>query len=119
MHGGCITGHVTTGNYGGGIHINSGATFEMYGGSITKNQASNGGAIGVYGYAERTTNILIAGGTISENKATSHGGAIYTMHGGTWAEPGVTAVEIAGGEIANNEATTIAGGIFTTGAQCP
>ena len=69
----------------------TGGTFEMYGGSIANNTATNyGGAVYMTGGT-----FEMSGGSIANNTATNYGGAVY-MTGGTF--------EMSGGSITNNTA---------------
>lgn len=69
LYGGTLTGNQAIN--GGGVYMNSG-TFNMYGGTITGNQASYGGGL----MADRTSVINLYGGTISGNTANK-GDSIY------------------------------------------
>ena len=78
MESGSITGNkarTTLYNYGGGgVHLTgNGSRFTMKGGTISENEANCGGGI----YSENYEGISILGGTIQNNKAVKHGGAIY------------------------------------------
>ena len=77
------TGKVTSAYRGGGVEVNGG-TFNLYGGSITKNKAAKGGGVKV---TSGTVNMY--GGEITDNTAagsaegTGNGGGVY-MSGGTF-----------------------------------
>ena len=102
MKNGAISGNNASAGHGGGVHVCSGAsfrleggqienntakhwaggvcnkgTFEMIGGTISKNAANNGGGGGV----SSAGTAIITGGTITQNTATTHGGGFYD--GGT------------------------------------
>ena len=97
-------GEVTSAYNGGGVEVNGG-TFNLYGGSITKNTAANGGGVYVYNRGE----FNMYGGTITNNTATKGGGGVY-VSGGTF--------NLYGGEIAYNKsegANSIGGGVYVYG----
>ena len=74
------TGKVTRAynNPGGGVKVENGGIFNMYGGTITKNTATlQGGGVCVTG-ARSTFNMY--GGAITDNTA-SHGGGVYVSGG--------------------------------------
>ena len=80
---------------GSGVYMyGNNTTFNMYGGTITKNSGS-----GVYVTQYNTFNMY--GGSITDNN-NSHGGGVY--NGGT--------VNMYGGEISGNTATTYGGGVY-------
>jgi len=61
-----LTNNITAN--GGGVHVSSGGTFFMYGGTITNNEVENeGGGVYISGEFSKT------GGTISSNKAGKRG----------------------------------------------
>ena len=73
MYGGTITKNTATDTYGGGVYVVDG-TFTMNGGTITKNTASStDGGVGVY-TSTSTATFTMNGGTISGNTATKGGG---------------------------------------------
>ena len=80
---------------GGGVEVNGG-TFNLYGGSITKNTAAKGGGVYVYNSGEFN---MYGGAKITDNKAagstsgTGNGGGVY-VSGGTF--------NMRGGSITNN-----------------
>ena len=67
-------------NTGGGVAVNTGGTFTMYGGTISENTANIGGGVSAFG------TFTMYGGTISGNTATSGGGVhvtgTFTMNAG-------------------------------------
>ena len=91
LHDCAVSGSITGGDggkprsdgYGGAVYVGASATFNMYGGAITQNTASNGG--GVY-VASGTFNMY--GGSITENKTDevngSDGGGVYVSIGGSF-----------------------------------
>ena len=79
--------------YGGGVYVNNGGTFNMYGGTITKNDANYGGGVYV-----KSGTFNMYGGTIKNN--TSSGGYGKLSFGGA----GVY-VEASGNFIMNNDAS--------------
>ena len=94
---GKITGGNTTGT-GGGVLTRGGSTLEIYGGSISGNNANEGGGAYVVG------NFTMAGGKITNNTATGGGGLVAYL---------TKNVTISGGEISNNTSTTgIGGGVL-------
>ena len=108
LYGGEITGNEAA--MGGGVYMGNSSTFEMTGGSITKNKISNGCG-GVFALGAFTMN----GGEISGNtvKATSggasaDGGGVYVGTSGTFTMTG-------GAKIANNKADHNGGGVYVFG----
>jgi hypothetical protein len=98
LNGVTITGCKAS-NIGGGIYISdANSTVTINGGSIQNCQAPDGG--GIY----NNGSLYITGGTISNNSASDHAGAIYN-NGGT--------LEIANCSIANNTANDV-GGIYNS-----
>ena len=96
---------------GGGVQNHIGATFTMYGGSITGNKDENGA--GVYNSVTESTDkrtvFTMYGGTISGNQANNIGGGVFNQ--------GDFIME--GGTISNNqaikeneEASTSGGGVY-------
>ena len=81
LYGGSITKNTAD---NGGVYVHSNGEFNMYGGSITLNTAATGGGVKVTG-----GKFNMSGGEISVNTATSNGGGVYvyegtfTMSGGT------------------------------------
>lgn len=98
LYGGTLTGNNATGN-GGAVYL-SNSSFTMHGGAITNNTASNGG--GIYA-GSRGETVNINGGIISGNRATN-GGGIYASSGAKF--------HLNGGEIQNNVATEAGGGVY-------
>lgn len=68
MYGGNIVGNEATN--GGGVYVTDG-TFNMYGGNIKGNKATNGGGV----YVDSVFNMY--GGSITDNTATGNGGGVY------------------------------------------
>ena len=104
------TASSTTTSYGGGgIAIYEGATFHMYGGTISGNSSPSTmpgtGGGGVYNRG----NFTMYGGTISGNSTGRNGGAVH-LDGGTntTASPTMTMTD---GLITGNYSTSWAGGI--------
>lgn len=98
LYGGTLTGNNATGN-GGAVYL-SNSSFTMHGGAITNNTAFNGG--GIYA-GSRGETVNINGGIISGNRATN-GGGIYASSGAKF--------HLNGGEIQNNVATEAGGGVY-------
>ncbi|WP_419505917.1 S-layer homology domain-containing protein [Dysosmobacter sp.] len=78
--------HTSDGS-GSGVKVESGGTFNMYGGTISGNTATNGGGVGVYGtgsaFATNGSAFIMNGGAISGNTATNNGG-VYVSKSGTF-----------------------------------
>ena len=119
MYGGSITGnngHVTSSNTstpgGGGVYMNcpnnmenDGGYFQMYGGTIKDNSATNGG--GVY-MCNNVGNIFkMYDGSITGNTAAEKGGGVYS-EGGT--------ITMTGGRIERNNASQ-GGGMYESGGS--
>ncbi len=108
MNGGSITNNTATGNYGGGVDVNSAnAVFLLAGGTISENSAKSGGG-GVSIRACKSA--VMNGGTIENNRgyigdtipgSGSFGGGIYLANGGQ-------TFEMNGGTIQNNSARNCA-----------
>lgn len=84
--------------HGGAIYVGKGSLYTMNGGEISKSSASYGGGVMVVG-----GNFLLKDGTIYDNSATMHGGALYL-----WKSAQTT---MSGGTIRNNTATSYGGGV--------
>ena len=96
-------GEVTSAYNGGGVEVNGG-TFNLYGGSITKNTADNGGGVYVHDNGE----FNMYGGKITGNTAVKGGGV--KVDGGKF--------NLYGGEIADNKSegqNSIGGGVYVYG----
>ena len=89
------------GKTGCGVNVNG--TFDLYGGTISGNTASNGGGVAVYNGGTFT----MSGGTISDNMASFYGGGVF-VNGGTFT--------MNGGEISGNTATE-GGGVLVVGKE--
>ena len=89
---------------GSGVEVKEG-TFDMYGGEITGNSASNGGGVYVWGGSK----FDLYGGKISGNKVNNDGGGVCVAATGEF--------NMRGGEISGNIAATYGGGVYvaTTG----
>lgn len=145
MYEGSITGnngHASSSNTstpdGGGVYMNNtthmrndGGIFNMYGGTISNNSATNGGGLFM---CNNVGNIFrMYGGSITGNKATGMGGGVYsaggeiTMTGGTinhnnasqgggMYESGGSSVffTMSGGSITGNTATGKGGGVYVS-----
>jgi len=103
------TGHFTmvggeiSSNANGGVYVSNGGIFEMSGGKITLNTASDGGGVNIYG-PSASTSFHMTGGTISHNTATDSGGGVNVYSRATFDMSGSAA-------ITNNEATNYGGGV--------
>jgi len=112
-----ITGNSNTGN-GGGVRVNTGGTFKMFGGTISENAVvgsggtgSNGGGVsnaGTFtmsggtiigneaigstasegGGVSNTGSFTMTGGTITGNKTRQAGGGVYNSHSATFVKSG-------------------------------
>ena len=71
LYGGTLTGNNATGN-GGAVYL-SNSSFTMHGGIISGNRATNGGGI----YASSGAKFHLNGGEIQNNVATEAGGGVY------------------------------------------
>ena len=92
-------------SHGGGVEVNGGK-FNLYGGSITKNTADNGGGVYVYNSGE----FNMYGGSITLNTAAKGGGV--KVDGGTFNLYN-------GGSITNNKAegkNSTGGGVYVVGS---
>lgn len=100
---GAGTGKVTheAGKTGSGIYCTATGRLDMYGGSITGNEATNGGGVCCEG------KFYMYGGKITDNKATGNGGGVYLAKDGDV----VPTIELNGGEISGNTATD-GGGVY-------
>ena len=103
MYGGTISGNNASKGNAGAILIQSkGATFNLKGGTITDNKA----AVGAGGiYVADNTILNMTGGTVSGNEA-KQGGAMFCLRG---------TINITGGQIFDNTATSAAGAIYVNG----
>ena len=104
MKGGTISGNKATSGEGGGIRVNGGAKVAVSSGTITGNEAKDGG--GVYVNSNSAT-LTISGGTISSNKASGNGGGVCVNGGGI--------LTMTGGDITGNEASGNGGGVYSCG----
>jgi hypothetical protein len=86
---------------GGGVHIKSGGSFTMTGGTISGNTATSGGGV----YVE-SGSFTLNGGTISGNTAATSGGGVYVNSG---------PFTMNGGTISENAAGTSGGGVYIAG----
>lgn len=103
MYGGTISGNNASKGNAGAILIQSkGTVFNLKGGTITNNKAAVG-AGGIY-VADNTV-LNMTGGTISGNEA-KQGGAMFCLRG---------TINISGGRIFDNTATSAAGAIYVNG----
>lgn len=125
---GTVTENIST-QRGGGVNIDKNMTFEMYGGEISRNQASLGGGI----IASVSSGIYVYEGLIAGNTATGDGGGILaeggclvTLDGANVSVTGNTAntgggIHIQSGlvinhaSISNNKAAVDGGGVYTSG----
>ncbi|MDE7360779.1 MAG: leucine-rich repeat protein, partial [Oscillospiraceae bacterium] len=101
---GILIGLNDTNKLGGGVFVDNGGTFKMYGGTISGATASNGGGV----YVNTNGTFEMNGGTISGNKVAKNGGGVY-VNGGTF--------EMNGGTISGNTTPTYGGGVYVTGGK--
>lgn len=100
--GGIVTlanGTITNAN-ASGVYINGG-TFNMTGGSITGNTATNGGGVYVDGTFD------MSGGSIEDNTATNGGGGVYVNTGATFTMSGSAIVNEDNNDVYLSANTTI------------
>ncbi|MCM1368071.1 MAG: hypothetical protein NC184_04595 [Roseburia sp.] len=97
MSGGTISNNRAT-QYGGGVYVDGG-TFEMSGGTIEHCSAHRGGGVYMSG------NVTIGNAEISNNTSANHGGGIYVNNG---------SLVIDGGTVSSNVSGTYGGGMFVT-----
>lgn len=118
MRGGEISGNISVGDAGGGVTNISGATFNLYDGRISGNRSTvfSGGGIN-----NQASTLVMAGGEISGNTASSGSGVLnwsngrFIMEGGKISSNITTAAEGRGGGVFNfGPATfTMRGGAIT------
>jgi len=82
--GSAITGNIATGRnlYGTGVWVGDRGTFEMNGGTIAANTATNGGGVFL-----GSGTFTMRGGTITGNTAQENGGGVFAR-GGTFTKSG-------------------------------
>ena len=111
MYGGKIDGNVIEANYGGGVLVEEGGEFNMYGGEISNNRTSySGGGVAV---VESIFNM--GGGSITGNTApgdNGYGGGVYVNNSGY-----NRSFYVSGGSITNNTAARNGGGVFCMGGK--
>ena len=106
MTGGAL--NTNTAANGGGAYAASGSTMTLSGGTVgstdgkTGNSANNGAGVYVEGNSESTGILRVESGSISGNKATAFGGAVYLQDYGQ--------LYVSGGEISANSADNANGG---------
>jgi hypothetical protein len=86
MSGGNIIGN--TASEGGGVYINNEGTFTMTEGTISGNTAKKGG--GVFVNISSSTAFTMRGGTITGNTAREAGGGVYVRGSGSFTKSGGT-----------------------------
>lgn len=98
IKGGTITGFTTSGN-GGAVLLQPYGDLNLSAGTISYNKAKNGGAIAyTAGGSGSKNNIVITGGAIDNNTATTQGGAIFGA-GSAYA-----LIDMSAGALSNNTA---------------
>ena len=103
MNSGAIIAENEASGKGGGVYMGASSVkykFQMTGGSITNNTASEGG--GVYAGKYSTSQFIMTGGSITNNKATNTGGVYVTK----------MTFNMSGGTIARNNAENEGGGVY-------
>lgn len=94
-----LSGFIASSNGGGIYNI---GTLNLNGGTISDNEASNGG--GIYGYSSGS--LTVNDGSISGNKATSNGG------GGIYLD--ACGMDFENGSVTGNTSSNYGGGIYVT-----
>lgn len=115
---------ITHGSYngrpfiGGGVSVDPGSSFIMYGGSISDNSTYLSHATGNGVLVESGSSFTMYGGSITNNTTAGKGGGVYvgenaafTMHDGTIS--GNTASAYSGVYVSETAAVTISGGTIT------
>lgn len=122
MTGGVIRDN--TANLGGGICLDYGSTFNMFGGSIENNHAITGTTGGALGHAAgggvafadkgskagQPVTFNLSGGAIKGNSSQDMGGGISVGYGGAMFSQPV--LNMTGGDVCDNTAGSCGGGIF-------
>jgi hypothetical protein len=108
MKGGTISGNEATGS-GGGVSVNYGMV-TMENGSVSHNKAAIGGGVYLYGDDTNNGRLIMSGGTISDNEATSTSG----MGGGGVLVEANSTFTMSGGSVSHNKAagTSNGGGVY-------
>ena len=111
MEGGTISGNTPENIYinnsgGGGVFVDGGGAFEMYGGMITNNTAAYGGGV----YVRCNGSFDMYDGTIAGNAATLSGGGVYIARAEEEGDNGGT-FNMSSGVISGNFAET-GGGVL-------
>ncbi|MCL2882104.1 MAG: LPXTG cell wall anchor domain-containing protein [Coriobacteriia bacterium] len=96
-------------------------TFNMYGGTISDNSASNKGG-GVFLAEGVPDNVMVmSGGTITGNTAGVNGGGVAVGYSTSWVmttgSDMYNTLLVSGGSITNNSAAACGGGIYSKGAS--
>ena len=136
FEGGYITGGFG-GDNGGGVYINGNSTFNMYGGTILGNRATNGGAgvrvnqgtFNMYGgrvcyntsnlaggvRVKNSSTMALYDGKIDHNAATGGGSDAHKGHGGGILLDCGGVLNLNGGSIEANTASLLGDGVFVAG----
>ena len=112
MYGGTISRNQATQNGGGVVMNNNGGQFYLHGGVITDNNAQNGGGVAIIGNGNKYDKVtfMMSGGTISDNEATSS----TDGGGGVYLDNNST-FTMTGGTISGNRANSginFGGGVY-------
>ena len=101
MDGGTLSSNTASSN-GGAVYLNSSAGFELESGALYSNKAANGGGV----YMGSSTSMVMSGGTICVNTATTSGSGIDSSSSSIY-------LEIRGGTISGNTVSKDGGAIDT------
>ena len=117
MYGGSITGNTATDGKGrgGGVYVTSGGAFKMFGGSITGNKATDGGGVYMIGSNSKFT---MKGGSITGNTAFRGGGVYVERSLGNNDKPGNFAMSsgtIGGATTDDANQAQYGGGVYVAG----
>jgi len=132
-----ISGNVSagSGNGGGGLELRGAATVVMNGGTISHNEANQGGgvSIAIASQGDDVSRFTINGGTISQNRANMGGGAVIVNNHGIYVSVNTNVLNnaartggglsldaageatITGGAVSGNTATAHGAGVSNSG----
>jgi hypothetical protein len=97
-----ISGNTAT--RGGGVHVASGSSFTMEGGTISGNTATWGGGVDVRGRFAMSGGIIRANASTRKNKNGGEGGGVHIQAGGSFT--------MKNGTISGNKADGGGGGVY-------
>jgi parallel beta-helix repeat protein len=96
--------YIGTGGFGT-VMVQTGATFEMNGGAISRNTSQRAAAVYVYsGADEKGSTFTLNGGSLSSNIATDQAGGVFVLSNGA-----VSTFAMNGGTVSNNSANISSG----------